>query len=114
MPLLTYGRLMAPSLLPYLRISRIYTRMNNPVHTKTFKSGNSVAVRLPKGFAIPADEEIEMEKSGDTVTIRITRNRAEVRKRLDALCDDLAALGPPPGGVQARDPFEFPDRKGLL
>jgi len=88
--------------------------MNKPVHTKTFKSGNSVAVRLPKGFAIPAEAEVELEKSGDTVTIRVTRDREEVRRQLKALCDDLAAIGRPSDGVQARDPFEFPDRKGLL
>jgi antitoxin VapB len=88
--------------------------MNKPVHTRTFKSGNSVAVRLPKVFAIPADAEVELDKSGDTVTIRVTRNREEVRRQLQALADDLAAIGQPKGGVQARDPFEFPDRKGLL
>ena len=88
--------------------------MNTPYHTKTFKSGNSVAVRLPKGFAIPADAEVELEKSGDTVTLRVTRDPKEVRRQLNALCDDLAAIGQPKGGVQARDPFEFPDRKGLL
>ncbi len=88
--------------------------MNKPVHTRTFRSGNSVAVRLPKGFAIPADTEVELDKSGDTVTIRLTRDREEVRRQLQALCDDLAAIGQPSDGVQARDPFEFPDRKGLL
>jgi len=88
--------------------------MNKPVHTKTFKSGNSVAVRLPKGFAIPADTEVELDKSGDTVTIRVTRDREEVRRKLKALSDDLAAIGQPPDGVQKRDPFIFPDRKGLL
>lgn len=88
--------------------------MNKPVHTRTFKSGNSVAVRLPKGFAIPDGAEVELNKSGDTVTIRLTRDRDEVRRKLKALCDDLAAIGPPPGGVQARDPFEFPDRAGLF
>ena len=88
--------------------------MNKPVHTRTFKSGNSVAVRLPKGFAIPANAEVELDKSGDTVTIRVTRDRDEVRRQLKALCEDLAAIGSAGDGVQARDPFEFPDRKDLL
>ena len=88
--------------------------MNKPVHTRTFKSGNSVAVRLPKGFAIPVGAELEMDKSGDTVTIRVTRDREEVRRQLRKLTADLEAIGAPPGGVQKRDPFEFPDRPGLL
>ena len=88
--------------------------MNKPVHTRTFKSGNSVAVRLPKGFAIPADTEVELDKSGDTVTIRVTRDREDVRRKLKALSDDLAAIGQPRDGVQKRNPFIFPDRKGLL
>ena len=88
--------------------------MTKPVHSKTFKSGNSVAVRLPKGFAIPAGAEIELAKSGDTVTIKLTRDREEVRRQLHKLTADLKAIGAPPGGVQKRDPFEFPDRPGLL
>ena len=88
--------------------------MTKPIHTRTFKSGNSVAVRLPKGFAIPVGAELEMNKSGDTVTIRVTRDREEVRRQLRKLTADLEAIGAPPGGVQKRDPFEFPDRPGLL
>jgi antitoxin VapB len=96
------------------RISRISCGMNKPVHTRAFKSGNSVAVRLPKGFAIPAGAELELDKSGDTVTIRITRDRDEVRRQLQKLTADLEAIGAPPDGVQQRDPFDFPDRPGLL
>lgn len=88
-------------------------RMNKPVHTRTFKSGNSVAVRLPKGFAIPADTEVELDKSGDTVTIRLTRDLARERAELDRLFDDLRAIGTPPAGVQQRVPFEWIDRPGL-
>jgi len=88
--------------------------MNKPVHTKTFKSGNSVAVRLPKGFAIPAEAEVELEKSGDTVTIRLSHNPEEARRRMQQAWEDMAAIGTPDGGVQPRDPFEFPNRKGLL
>jgi len=87
--------------------------MNRPVHTKTFKSGNSVAVRLPKGFAIPADTEIEIDKVGDTVTIRLTRSPEEARRRMREAWAAMEAIGAPEDGVQARQPFEFPDRKGL-
>lgn len=88
--------------------------MTKPVHTKTFKSGNSVAVRLPKDFAIPSGAEVELDKSGDTVTIRLTRNPEEARKKMRQAWEDMVAIGQPKGGVQPRDPFEFPDRKGLL
>ena len=88
--------------------------MTKPIHTRTFQSGNSVAVRLPKGFAIPVGADVEMDKTGDTVTIRVTRDREEVRRQLRKLTADLEAIGTPPGGVQKRDPFEFPDRPGLL
>ncbi len=88
--------------------------MTKPVHTRTFKSGNSVAVRLPKGFAIPVGAEIEMDKTGDTVTIRLTRDTAEAQRRMRATFEAMLAIGAPPGGGQQRDPFDFPDRDGLF
>lgn len=97
---------------PY--IPYIPAAMNKPVHTKAFKSGNSVAVRLPKGFAIPAGAELELDKTGDTVTIRVTRDTAEAQRRMRATFEAMKAIGAPPGGVQQRDPFDFPDRPGLL
>lgn len=87
--------------------------MNKPVHTRTFKSGNSVAVRLPKGFAIPAGAEVEMSKTGNRVVISVTEDKAEAKRRLIEMLDALKALPKPPR-VQERDPFEFPDRPGLL
>jgi antitoxin VapB len=88
--------------------------MNAPHNTKTFKSGNSVAVRLPKGFAIPVGAEVVLDKTGDTVTIKLTRDAADVRRQLRQLTADLEAIGAPPGGVQKRDPFDWPERKNLL
>ena len=93
-------------------MSGIYKSMNNPVHTKTFKSGNSVAVRLPKGFAIPAGVEVALEKSGDTVTTRTLHDPVAAKKALLDMLDELQKLPKPPT-VQKRDPFEFPDRPGL-
>lgn len=87
--------------------------MNKPVHTKTFKSGNSVAVRLPKGFAIPAGAEVEMSKTGNRVVISVTQDQAEAKRRMLETLDALKALPKPPQ-VQKRDPFEFPDRPGLF
>jgi antitoxin VapB len=87
--------------------------MNKPVHTRTFKSGNSTAVRLPRGFDIPANAEVELEKSGDTVTIRVMRNAEDARAEMRQLLADLEAIGRPADGVQARPAFEAPERKGL-
>jgi antitoxin VapB len=86
--------------------------MTKPVHTKTFKSGNSVAVRLPKGFAIPEGVEVELDKSGDIVTIRLARDPAQVRSRMRKLIEELEAIGPI-GEIEKREPIEFPDRPGL-
>lgn len=88
--------------------------MNAPHRTRSFKSGNSVAVRLPKGFAIPADAEVELVKTGDVVTLRLARDPAEAKRRMRQTFEALLAIGAPEDGVQPRDPFEFPDRKGLL
>jgi antitoxin VapB len=86
--------------------------MTKPVHTRTFKSGNSVAVRLPKGFAIPEGVEVELDKSGDVVTIRLTRDPAEEKARLLKMLEDLEAL-PKPARVEKREPILFPKRRGL-
>jgi antitoxin VapB len=86
--------------------------MTQPVHTKTFKSGNSVAVRLPKGFAIPEGVEVELDKSGDVVTLRLARDPAKEKARLLKMLEDLEAIGPV-GEIEKREPIEFPDREGL-
>lgn len=80
--------------------------------SRTFKSGNSVAVRLPKGFAIPANTEVELEKTGGTVTIRLKRDPAEAKARMAKMLDALAALGPV-GEIEQREPIDFPERPGL-
>lgn len=86
--------------------------MNNPIQTRTFKSGNSVAVRLPKGFAIPAGAEVELSQAGNKVTMQLSTNPAEAKQRWMAMLDELKALPKPPS-VQKRERFEFPDRPGL-
>ena len=84
--------------------------MSRPVHTRTFKSGNSVAVRLPKGFAVPPGAEVELDKAGDAVTLRIKQDPAEAQRRMRETFAAMDAIGAPPGGVQKRDPFDFPPR----
>ena len=86
--------------------------MTKPFHTRTFKSGNSVAVRLPKGFDIPDGMDVELDKNGDTVTLRLARDPAKERARMLKMLDDLAAL-PRPTNVEKREPILFPERRGL-
>ncbi|MCU0881371.1 MAG: hypothetical protein MUF14_01750 [Hyphomonadaceae bacterium] len=40
------------------------------IKTRTFQSGNSQAVRLPKGLAYPMNTELLAERDGDVVTLR--------------------------------------------
>lgn len=75
--------------------------------SRTFRSGNSEAVRLPKEFAFGAGVEVEIIKQGDEITIR--------RKRQFSGRDLVEALEklPKPGQIQKREPIEFPERRGL-
>ncbi|MCR2833276.1 AbrB/MazE/SpoVT family DNA-binding domain-containing protein [Parerythrobacter lacustris] len=86
--------------------------MTKPVHTKTFKSGNSVAVRLPKGFGIPEGVDLELDQKGDVVTLRVVRDADHERAAMLQMLDDLKRL-PKPTSVEKRDPIIFPDRPGL-
>jgi antitoxin VapB len=85
----------------------------NAVTSKTFKSGNSVALRLPKSLAIGPDERMLIEQNGDVLVIRRVVDAATEKARLMKLLDDLQAIGAPSNGIQPREPFEFPDRPGL-
>lgn len=89
--------------------------MNRPVNTKTFKSGNSVAVRLPRGLGIVPGERFEISRHGDVLTARrlpSPEEEAERLARFRAMLAELEKLTKTPE-VQEREPFEFPDRPGL-
>lgn len=76
------------------------------VTSRTFKSGNSDAVRLPKDITFGPGVEVEIERTGDVVTMR--PKRMTPRQLVDAL-DKL----PKPATVGNRPPFIAPLRKGL-
>jgi antitoxin VapB len=83
--------------------------------SKTFRSGNSVALRLPKGLAIGPDERMRIEQHGDVLTVHRLPSDAEEAeriKRFRAMLAQLATIGPV-GEIEVREPFEFPDRAGL-
>ena len=74
--------------------------------TKTFRSGNSEAVRLPKEIAFGPDVELVVERKGDVVTMYPKRTSGrELVEKLNAL--------PRPSTVQKRAPFVAPRRQGL-
>jgi antitoxin VapB len=74
--------------------------------TKPFKSGNSQAVRLPKGFDYPEGTELELIKEGNVIKIRPTRLSFE------AMVEEMRKLPKPPS-VEIRDTEEIPEREGL-
>jgi antitoxin VapB len=86
--------------------------MNRPIHSKTFKSGNSVAMRLPKALGIPAGADVELLRNGNRVTIQLSVDPAAAKRRWLAALDALERL-PMPGAIEQREPIEFPDRPGL-
>ncbi|QYF87499.1 antitoxin [Brevundimonas sp. PAMC22021] len=77
-----------------------------PIVSRTFRSGNSDAVRLPKEISFGPGVEVEIERRGDVVTMVL--KRPTVREMMDK----LNAL-PKPSSVGKRPPFIAPIRKGL-
>ncbi|HEY2710157.1 MAG TPA: AbrB/MazE/SpoVT family DNA-binding domain-containing protein [Caulobacteraceae bacterium] len=76
------------------------------VTSRTFKSGNSQAVRLPKDVAFDGDVDVTIVRSGDVLTIYPKRpSIADMLAKLDAL--------PGPGEIEVRDADVVPDRPGL-
>ncbi|MCA6223211.1 MAG: AbrB/MazE/SpoVT family DNA-binding domain-containing protein [Phenylobacterium sp.] len=76
------------------------------VRTRTFRSGNSQAVRLPKDVAFGDDVELVIVRSGDVMTIYPAETTiAEMIDRLRTL--------PAPPDVERRDDEDLPEREGL-
>jgi antitoxin VapB len=83
------------------------------IETKTFKSGNSVALRLPKSLAIGPDEKMLIEQKGGVLTIRRAQDREEERRKVRELAAALAEIGVPDDGIQKRPDFIAPIRRGI-
>ena len=80
--------------------------------TKTFKSGNSIAVRLPRELGVGADVQVCLEKVGNAIHVVPVHDPAEEKRRLMNMLAELDAIGPA-GEIEVRDPDIFPDRPGL-
>ena len=83
------------------------------IETKTFRSGNSIAVRLPKSLGVGPDEKMLIERQNGVLTLRAADDREAERERVRALFDALAEIGTPSDGVQKRPDFIAPIRRGL-
>jgi antitoxin VapB len=80
------------------------------VDSKTFKSGNSEALRLPKEVAFGPDVEVTIRKIGETLEVT---PKAKRKKTMAELAARLLELGPPPGPPVGRQKILFPKRRGL-
>jgi len=74
--------------------------------SRTFRSGNSEAVRLHKDVAFGDNVELVIIRSGDVLTIYPAASTiSDMIARLRAL--------PAPPSIESRDEEELPDRTGL-
>lgn len=76
------------------------------IRTKTFKSGNSEAVRLPKEVAFGENVELIGVRSGDVLTLY------PAGMTIAALIAVLKSLPAPPS-IEPRDVEIIPERDGL-
>jgi antitoxin VapB len=74
--------------------------------TRTFRSGNSEAVRLPRDVAYGEDVELVIVRSGDVMTIY------PAATTIPAMIERLRALPAPPT-IEQRDEEELPERPRL-
>jgi antitoxin VapB len=74
--------------------------------TRTFRSGNSEAIRLPKDVAFGKDLELVVVRSGDVLTVY------PAATSIPEMIARLAALPVPPS-IETRDDEELPERAGL-
>jgi antitoxin VapB len=73
---------------------------------KTFRSGNSEAIRLPKELAFGEGVELMIVRSGEVMTIYPVKTTiADMLTRLKAM--------PAPPAIEERDDEELPERPGL-
>lgn len=84
------------------------------IETRTFKSGNSVAIRLPRALGYDADVPMLIEKVGDHIEIRPAVDAAAEKRKVLALVEALQALSPVPDDrLGRREAIDWPERPGL-
>lgn len=85
------------------------------IESRTFKSGNSVAVRLPKELGFTAGTAVTIEKIGNKLEIRPAIDLEDERQRVAAMIERIETIwaNAPYHEIEAREQIEFPDRPGL-
>ena len=81
------------------------------LRSKAFRSGNSIAVRLPRALGVEEGAELEIEQRGQDIVIRPVFDAAVEKAKLAAFVARLRAI-PAPGVLEIRD-TEIPERPGL-
>ena len=86
------------------------------ITTKTFRSGDGVAVMLPPQWGVGPDLDVTLDRDALIVQDTPDKNRSEAEKlrRFREMLRRLDELGPV-GEIQDRSTIaiEFPDRPGL-
>jgi len=82
------------------------------IETTTFKSGNSVAIRLPKELGFTAGTAVTIERIGNELKISPLIDPAKEKRRLSKMIAALRAIGPV-GEIGPREPVDIPDRPGM-
>lgn len=82
------------------------------IDTRSFKSGNSVAVRFPRGTGLQPDVELTIIREGNEYRVKPKYDEEADKQRIVRLVERLRAIGPP-DEVLPRQAIEFPARSGL-
>lgn len=90
--------------------------MNAIVKGKVFKSGNSAAVRLPRELGFAPGMKVVIEKTLNGLTIMPLIDPEAALRNNQALAAALRAAwaDAPYREIGEREPFEAPDRPGLI
>ena len=94
-----------PRNIPYIRVMTKEVAVA-VADSRTFRSGNSEAVRLPRNVAFGREVEVTIVRSGDVLTIY------PARKPIGELVKQLEEL-PRPSEIEARDDEALPEPSGL-
>jgi len=86
------------------------------IETKTFKSGNSSAVRLPKELGFAPGTSVTIERRGNAVTIKPKRDAAGEKRKVSEFVGALEEIWVGqvyPQSDPASERMTFPDRGDL-
>jgi antitoxin VapB len=86
----------------------------NAHSSRTFKSGNSEAVRLPKGLGFGIGTQVRIEREGNRLVLTAVEDPEAVRRDMESLIAELRRIAGPNGlPREERDVDWWPERPGL-